>query len=160
MAKVVKTKAVAKLGNVELTKEGVPDMLELVQEQIKAITKDMPKSETTSGAPDGFPFSVKNCTTVEDLIKMHSFIAAKQHAYETSVKDLGLKPGDYPCKIGKYAPKAWINDIKFRLGSVKNQTTLDELNKIKSLLENNLSEEMKFQKEMNNISDILTGLKK
>ena len=155
-----KTKAVATLGNVELTKEGVPDMLELVQKQIKEITKDMPKSETTSGAPDGFPFSVKNCTTVDDLIKMHSFITAKQNAYEASTKALGLKLTSYPCKIGKYTPKAWINDIKFRLGSVKNQTTLDELNKIKTLLENNLSEEMKFQKEMNNISEILTGLKK
>jgi len=150
------TTAVAQLDQVAFTKEGVPDMLEIVQKQITELQGNMPKSEKTVGAPDGFPFAVKDCKTVDDLIKMHSFVIAKQKAYEASAAELGLTPGNYPFKLGKYAASTWVTDIKFRLAVVKNKTKLDKLNKVKTLLENNLSEEMKFKKQMQEMADILT----
>lgn len=147
------------LDTIGLTKESVPDMLDIVKGQISQITKGLPKSNKTSNAPDGFPLSVSQCNTVEDLIKMHSFIVAKENAYKTSVKALGLTESNYPSKISGFGAKTWINDITFRLNEVKNKTKLEKLNKVKNLLENNLSEEAKFAKEMGDMVGILKDLK-
>jgi len=158
-AKKEETTAVATLDQVAFTKEGVPDMLAIVQKQIAELKGGMPKSEKTSGAPDGFPFAVKDCKTVDDLIKMHSFVVAKQKAYVSSATELGLTAANYPFKLGKYAASTWVTDIKFKLALVKNATKLDKLNKVRTILENNLSEEAKFKKQMEELAGILVDPK-
>lgn len=147
------------LNSIENTREGIPAMLQLVKEQIKSIQGDAPKAKKTSGAPDGFPFSVDNCNQVEDLIKMHSFITAKEKAYINSVTALGLTEKNYPCKISGHSASMWLNDIASRLVKVKNKTKLDKLNKVKTMLENNLSEEMKFANDMKAMGNIIADLK-
>ena len=158
MAKKKTTTEVATLGDISMTKEGVPDMLKLVNEQIKAIRKGLPKSNSTSGAPDGFPFNVEQCRTVDDLTKMHSFISAKEKAYNSSVSELGLTKSNYPCKISGHSPAVWKKDIAFRLNEVKNKTKLDKLSKVRALLEKNLSEKERFKKEMQDMAGIITNL--
>ena len=157
--KKIKETGLATLDSIELTKEGVPDMLAVVKQQIKAITGDMPKSNTTKGAPDGFPYSVDACKTVEDLIKMHSFIVAKEAAYTSSAAALDLTAKNYPCKISGYSASTWIKDIKFKLGTVKNKVKLEKLTKVQDLLEKNLSEKERFKKEMGDMVDILKDMK-
>jgi len=144
---------------IELTKEGVPDMLEAVKKQIGLITKGMPKTTKTSAAPDGFPKSVAQCESVEELIKMHSFINAKDKAYTESVKELKLTPANYPSKISGHKPDVWKKDIAARLNIVKNKEKLDKLKQVKTILEANLSEKAKFQKQMGDMVDILQDLK-
>lgn len=161
MSKVeeIKETGVATLNAIELTKEGVPDMLKLVKEQISSINKGLPKSNKTTKKPDGFPLSVKDCKSIDELIKMHSFISAKEAAYNTSVKELGLTVANYPCKISGHTPEVWIKDIKFRLNIVKNKTKLDKLIKVRDILEANMSEEAKFAKQMGDMVGILSDLK-
>lgn len=153
-----KEETLVTLDNVEMSKKGVPAMLKIVEEQIKQLRGNEPKTNRTTKAPDGFPKSVNECTTVDDLIKMHSFIVAKDKFYQDSVKALGLNPKNYPTKISGYSVKTWIDDIKFRLNEVKNKTKLEKLNKVKSLLERNLSEEEKFKKEMQEMAEIVKDL--
>lgn len=152
------TKEVVNLDNIELTKKGIPSMLNEVKKQIKAITKGIPTSAGTSTAPEGFPFSVKACQTVEDLIKMHSFISIKEYWYNKSAKTLGASLKAYPCIISGHEASVWLKDIDGRIAKVENKTTLEELKEVQRILENNMSEEAKFAKEMAGMVNILKGI--
>ena len=139
----------------QFTQNDIPRMLETVNEQIRKIKGDLPKATKTTGTLDGFG-TISSIATVEDLIKAHSMIVAKEAAYNASAEEIlpvGVKKP--PFVLDGSAPSSWIADIKGRIGIVAHKAQLEKLTKIKEKLEANLSAEAKLAKDLADIQGIL-----
>ena len=139
----------------QFTQENIPEMLQTVNDQIKRIKGDLPQATKTTGELEGFG-RINQITTVENLIKAHSMIVAKQQAFNASCDDIlpdGVKKPSF--KIDGSAPSSWIADIKGRIGVVAHKAQLEKLTKIKEKLEANLSAEAKLAKDLADIQNIL-----
>lgn len=137
------------------TQNDIPALLETVSEKIKQLKGNQETKETTAGV-NLRPFGpVKDINKVEDLVKAHSMLTAKSDAYNKSAKVLDINTEKYPFKEDKFTLGQWEDDIKTRLAVVKNRTELNRLEKVKKLLEENLSAESKLANDLKKAQEIL-----
>jgi len=148
-------KELAVLDPSQISQDNIPQLLQIVSDKIEALKGSSVKHESINETFPGFG-SVKDHTTVEGLIKMHSTLIGKKAAYESSAKFFGISLKKYPFKIGTHTTKEWEADIAYRVNIVKNDLEIKKNERIKKTLEENLSAKDKFQKDMANILNSLT----
>ena len=121
---------------------------------LKAGTKTEPSTKGKS--LEGFG-QIEQISSVMELLKAKSSIQARAAAYKTAAKDLpeGIKAP--PFKISGLSAEAWISDINDRIVLVYNKTQLDKLTQVKNKLESHLSEDMRLQRDLGNIAELLSS---
>lgn len=137
------------------TQNDIPTFLAQVNAKIKEIRGQVVEENKTADKHlDGFG-KVKDIKTVEELVKAHASVVARQKLYNESATELGVDVKKYPFKLSGASASSWIDDIKSRMVTVKYKSELDKLNKIKKELEDNLSAEQKLQNSLQKISSLL-----
>lgn len=138
-----------------LGQNNVPTMLEMVKKQINAIKGNLPpQSHTTSELP-GFG-KINQIKTVDLLIKAASMVIGKSNMYNEAAKEIipvGIKAPAY--KLEGSTKEQWLSDIKARVAIVANKTQLDKLNKIRTTLEDSLSEEARIANNLDKVRNLL-----
>jgi hypothetical protein len=140
-----------------VTQQDIPAMLEVVSKQISKLKGTTGSNVTTDAALPGFG-KIKDIKTVENLVKAHSMLTAKNNAYKASLKELDLKESKYPFKEGGHTYKEWDKDIKHRLNLVKNEQTLKKLEEAHAILKENLSQEAKLQSDLKKIQGMVVDM--
>lgn len=139
----------------QFTREGIPGMLEQVNEKIRQIKGGADKKPSTVGTSFPGVGEIRNITKMEDLIMLNGTITAKEAAYKKSVTQLKLSIKVPEFKIAGIAPKVWREDIKMRIQEVAYEDQLNKLEKVKSELEANLSADQKLANSLQKIHDIM-----
>lgn len=153
--KVAKSREENVLTIAQPTQNDIPALLETVNKKISQLKGNSIEKESTASVDlTGFG-QIKNISKVEDLIKAHSMLTAKSNAYNSSAKALDVDPKKYPFIQNGCSLNQWENDIKLRLAVVKNKTELEKLEKVKKLLEENLSQESKLANDLKKAQSIL-----
>lgn len=155
MAKKTSTSKDSVLTIAQPTQQDIPAFLKQVDAKITELKGGQENKETTSGTefPD-FGY-LKRLEKVEMLVKAHSTLLAKEKAYNASAKVLGIDVKKYPFQLNGFSLNSWETDIKSRLLIVKNQTELAKLEKVKKILEENLSQEAKLSNDLKKAQKIL-----
>lgn len=145
---------VAKKGQFDidnLTREDVPGMLELIKKKISELKGKRPNEEKTEGKTlSGFG-KISEIKDVSSLVKAYSMLTKKEEAYKEAAKALSVDVSKYPFKENGVGAAAWKNDIEMRMVDVIHEAELTRLTKVKSILEENLSQEQKFANDMKKI---------
>lgn len=140
---------------VSLGQDGIPELLEQVNQKIKTITgNSKPKASTDGKNFPGFG-TINSVKKVGDLIKMHSAVVNRAEAYTKSAKTLNLSLTKFPFKIEGCSKNQWVEDISFQAKLLANKAELDKLKKIKQKLEENLSAKDKWIRDMKDIGNLL-----
>lgn len=135
-----------------LTKDSVPQLLQIVNQKISALTKTEEVKKITEPLEHFGPIDKIN--TIGALISAHSSLVNREKFYNESAEIL---IGD---KYGKKAPvfkvkghsvKEWTTQLQARVDYLINKKELDHLNKTKATLESHLSEDLKLQKDLESI---------
>lgn len=148
--------ATATSAGLMLGQNDIPAMLAKVNDQIKAIKGGMPKEAKTTGELPGFG-KIKDIKTVSDLIKAHSAVVNRAAMYKASAAAIlpeGIKTP--PFILEGSSESAWVTDISSRIVDVAHKASLDKLNKVKTMLESNLSAEAKLAKDLGDIANLLS----
>lgn len=132
----------------QYTLEGVPAMLDTVNEKIKKLTGGTDKKPTTQGVDFPNVGQIVNMTKIEDLIMLSATVTTKEAAYKKEVLRMKLAIKTPPFTIKGLTAKAWRDDIEIRITEVAYEDQLKTLNEIKEKLESNLSAEQKFANDM------------
>lgn len=141
---------------IEMGQEAIPGMLKQVLQKIREIKGLIPTESSITATLQGFG-KLDDIKSVEELVKAHSVIIAKERAYNESAKDLGLSTKKYPYMLHGHRATAWISGIQRRVVLVAHKSELDKLNKIKAKLEANLSTKDKLRKDLEDISKLLSN---
>ena len=137
----------------QFTQDDVPGMLEKVSAQLEALIGSEDKKSSTDGIELAGFGMLNDIEDVQDLIKAHSSINAREAGFKASVKELKLKLKLKPFTISGVTPNIWKADIAIRISKVANKVQIANLKKIKSTLEENLSAKDKLSKDLANISN-------
>jgi len=136
----------------QYSQSDVPSMLENVTKQLEALVGNESKKSSTDGVDlPGFGI-LAEIEDVQQLIKAHSSINAKEAGFKASCKELKLSLKLKPFTINDVTPKQWKNDISLRINAVANKVQIAKLKKIKTTLEGNLSAEAKLAKDLADIA--------
>ena len=136
----------------QFSQADVPNMLKDVTKQLEALTGGESKKSSTDGV-DLPGFGVLNdIDDVQQLIKAHSSINAKEAGFKASCKELKLSLNLKPFTVNGVEPKQWKHDISLRINAVANKVQIAKLKKIKTTLEGNLSAEAKLAKDLADIA--------
>ena len=136
----------------QYSQNDVPAMLDNVTKQLEALVGNNDKKATTDGIHlPGFG-EINEIEDVQQLIKAHSSINAKEAGFNASCKELKLKLKLKPFNINGVTPTQWKNDIGLRINAVANKVQIAKLKKIKNTLESNLSAEAKLAKDLADIA--------
>lgn len=106
----------------------VPSMLKLLDDSIAKLQKiEETPFKTGSTKVDGFNNSISTETNMENLIRMHHSITAREEGYTKSGMALfGKKP--FPAfNIGGFSKADFIHDIELRIQIIKYQDTYNKL---------------------------------
>jgi hypothetical protein len=137
----------------QFTQNDVPAMLEQVTAQLESLAGDTTKKPKTENVElPGFGL-LNNIEDVQQLIKAHSSINAKEAGFKASVKELKLTLKLKPFTVNGIAPDVWKKDIAARISIVANKVQIAKLKKIKATLEENLSAEAKLANDLKAIND-------
>lgn len=134
----------------------IPQYLEIVNQKIKDLTKDVSDGPRTTKQLKGFG-RIDGINTVSDLIRARASVVLKRDLYEKSARAMDISLTKYPCRIDGHAPSAWLEDIEVRVNTLKYKDELKKLKEVKAKLEANLSAKEKFKRDMADIANLLTS---
>lgn len=104
---------------------------------------------------------IKNITNLKELLEILTYLKGQMVNTTDAAKDLGIDLSELegiednvPTLCG-YKVTEWIDDVKTRKSELDNIALINKLNKAKSLLEANLSEDDKFELDMQRAMDLL-----
>ena len=104
---------------------------------------------------------IKNITNLKELLEILTYLKGQMVNTTDAAKDLGIDLSELegiedniPTLCG-YKVTEWIDDVKTRKAELDNIALINKLNKAKSLLEANLSEDDKFELDMQRAMDLL-----
>lgn len=145
--------------DIALTKENVPQLLEVVNARIKNLQL---KNETVQPITKELEHfgRIDKITTLSTLVAAHSSLKNRERFYKESGKELiedvyGRKTPEFI--VEGHSVSEWVNEIKNRINYLINKNEIEKLNRSKAILENHLSEEMKLAKDLEAIQkDLLT----
>ena len=146
-----KTKEVAVLSAKPgtLSKDNVPQLLEIVNKKISKLTQNKEVKKITEPLEHFGPIDKIN--TIGALISAHSSLINREKFYKESAEILiGDKYGKKApvFKVKGYSVKQWVEQIQERVNYLINKKELDQLNSTKITLESHLSEDLKLQKDL------------
>ena len=142
----------------QFTQADIPKMLENVNAKILKL-KGGPEKEASTIGKTLDPFGeIANINTVDELIKAYSSVGAREKLYKDAVKELKLKIKVPAFTIDGVAPAKWKDDIKIRIQEVAFKDQLASLEKIKSKLEENLSQEAKLANDLQEVNNIMKDM--
>ena len=104
---------------------------------------------------------IKNVKSLKELLEILTYLKQQMTSVTDAAKDLGIDLNtlegveDSTPTLCGYKVTEWIDDVKMRKAELDNKEKLDKLFKAKKLLENNLSEEDKFELDMKRAMDLL-----
>ena len=140
-----------------LTIEQVPEMIAVIDKQLRAISNP-PEASMTDGMIDGKNiFKMEN---VEELFALHILIEESAEAYnkkaEKLIKKLGLTKVPKTWKKGKWGADAWLNTIEARITEITQADKIKRLKKYKEKLSKFVTEEQQLQAILAEIKDDVT----
>lgn len=104
---------------------------------------------------------IKNIKNFKELLEILTYLKGQMVNTTDAAKDLGIDLSEIegiedstPTLCG-YKVTEWIDDVKTRKSELDNLALIDKLCKAKKLLEANLSEEDKFELDMQRAMDLL-----
>jgi len=134
----------------------IPKMIEKINEQIKAIKKNINDTPNTADKQLQGYGKIKDINSVSKLTRAAASVMLRAEYYTNAANKIGTNLKKYPAKIDGASPKAWLEDIEARVVIISHKDQLDRLNKAKTLLESHLSEKDKLQRDMEKIADLFT----
>lgn len=145
--------------DIALTKENVPQLLEVVNTRIKNLQL---KNETVQPITKELEHfgRIDKITTLSTLVAAHSSLKNRERFYKESGKELiedvyGRKTPEFI--VEGHSVSEWVSEIKNRINYLINKNEIEKLNRSKAILENHLSEEMKLAKDLEAIQkDLMT----
>ena len=106
---------------------------------------------------------IKNVKSLKELLEILTYLKQQMTSVNDAAAELGIDlskiegvEDSTPTLCGYKVPE-WIEDVKTRKAELDNKEMLDKLFKAKKLLENNLSEEDKFELDMQKAMELLNG---
>lgn len=145
--------------DIALTKENVPQLLEVVNARIKNLQLKYETVQPITKELEHFG-RIDKITTLSTLVAAHSSLKNRERFYKESGKELiedvyGRKTPEFI--VEGHSVSEWVNEIKNRINYLINKNEIEKLNRSKAILENHLSEEMKLAKDLEAIQkDLLT----
>lgn len=143
----------------QFSQKDIPNLLEKVNEQIKALKGSAEQSVKTDVNIPSFG-KIKDIKKLDELIKLHSWIQSKEEDYKNSVKNTftaekfsGIKPPAF--SLYGVSASSLYADIEFQYKLIAHKSQLDKLQKVKATLEENLSQEAKLANDLAKIANIL-----
>jgi hypothetical protein len=125
-------------------KTPINDILDVLKEKKKAFASISDSKYITHGNVSPFPNNIKDETSIETLISIHSSIKGRSEAFDKSCIDLGITK----CKCWNLegaTAEDLIQDIKLRIAIINNKEEMDELNALMKEAENFMTIEDKKQ---------------
>lgn len=104
---------------------------------------------------------IKNIKSLKELLEILTYLKGQMVNTTDAAKDLGIDLSkiegieDSTPTLCGYKVTEWIDDVKTRKSELDNLALIDKLCKAKKLLEANLSEEDKFELDMQRAMDLL-----
>lgn len=139
----------------QFTQADIPNLLEKVNSKIKELTKNDTKVKPITVQLPGFGDISKN-ECLMSLIQACSSVEGKEAAYKAAATKYlpeGVKAPSL--KINGHSVNEWLEFLKERITEVAHKNELEKLRKIKTTLEENLSQEAKLANDLKKISEIL-----
>lgn len=106
---------------------------------------------------------IKNVKSLKELLEILTYLKQQMTSVNDAAAELGIDlskiegiEDSTPTLCGYKVPE-WIEDVKTRKAELDNKEMLDKLFKAKKLLENNLSEDDKFELDMQRAMELLNG---
>ena len=151
-----KNQEVALLNADTLTKDNVPQLLEIVAGKIKDLKKNMGEKPKDLGNFPQFG-RLSDVNSLSQLIKMQAAINSMQTEYAKAAKEIVPKGVNHAAyTINGHSPATWTEAIKFRANEVSFKKQLTQLENTKSTLESHLSEDLKLQNDLKRIATTLS----
>lgn len=144
----------------KLTKDNVPQLLEIVKNKISTLTANSKDRKSIDTELEHFG-KIKNINSISTLISAHSSLVNREKFYNESAKLLiddvysNLKSPVF--KVQGHTVKDWIEEIKDRVNYLVNKKELDKLKATKETLESHLSEDLKLQRDLAKIQSDLNS---
>lgn len=104
---------------------------------------------------------IKNVKNIKELLEILTYLKQQMTSVNDAAAELGIDLSkiegveDSTPTLCGYKVTEWIDDVKTRKAELDNKEMLDKLFKAKKLLEANLSEEDKFELDMQRAMDLL-----
>ena len=157
---MAKTKAKAELVVKDLKKENVGKMLQVVNDQIKALGAKYMNDDAVL-QDDKLPGlgSISDQSDVSELIKALAMVKVKEEAYVKafeSVQDPMITIEKFPFKLKGATVDKWVACINMQIGKVTYQEKMDKLKKAAAFLERHQSEEDRFKNDMTQFKELFS----
>lgn len=124
---------------VTLRGKDVPDILSLLEKELKSLKAITETPYLTTGNLEGFG-DIKNETKVENLIRAFSMVRGKEDAYHKAGRELGFD--SYPgFSISGGNAEQWKQDIQLRVAIIQHDDRKKKLQEYKDRVSKFLSEE-------------------
>lgn len=138
-------------------KDDIPKYLDQIKAAIAKIKGGMPDKPKATGDLQGYG-KIENIKSVSDLVRAAASVRLRAREYTEAATALGVNLKKYPAKIDGFSAETWLNDIEQRVNIIANKDKLEKLEKIRKTLEDNLSAEAKFARDMASVHGFLNEL--
>lgn len=131
------------------------ETLKIIEERISKMERIQETPYKTTGNLNGFN-SIKTETSIENLIRAHSYITNKEKKYYKSADILGVKKAPQFTEGGGTAAD-WEADIKLRIQIIDQEDMLKRLTKYKEEMSKFLSDQDRKAMLMSEMADLFSG---
>jgi hypothetical protein len=142
----------------KITRDQVLDKLVAVQSKIKEIKSKEKYSYKTIHKHIPGAGKVHEIETERDIVIAHSKVNTEILNLNSSAQALGVSLDKSAYEFLGFNLQVWEEEIKARLIEIRDKRALAQLRKAETLLTANLSEDDKFNLDMNNIGVDLSNL--
>lgn len=148
------------LSMTSLTKDNVPQLLEIVVAKIAALKPEKKDRKKITESLEHFG-KIQDIKRVGILISAHSSLVNREKCYNESAKKLMLDVYDHlkppVFKVQGHTVSQWIEEIEERVAYLVHAKELDKLKATKKTLESHLSEDLKLQQDLAKIQTSLNS---
>lgn len=141
-----------------ITQDKIPAMLEVINQKITNLKGDKEKAARVTGTLGAFG-RVSDITNPDTLRDAYAYITRKGEAiegYNEVFKKVAPTAKFNKYKEGGATVEQWQEEILTQYRDVTFKEELTKLQEAKKLLEENLSEELKFQARIQSVADLLS----
>lgn len=140
----------------EMTREDIPSLIDNVNKKLEELKGNCEEKPQTIGKSIPQFGRIEELDSLNDLVQAHASIKLSIEKFEKSLSIIpeGIKKPKY--QIEGVDGEVWLKDIEARVKIVANKKAIEKLEKIKTTLENNLSAEEKWRRDMSEIAKELT----
>jgi thiaminase len=143
----------------KITRDNLYDTLKKVNDTIDENNKKKFQYITGDRYLTGWGI-ISEMTDKKELVEVYSFLKDQLKTTDEAAEELGISPEELedeeetPTLCG-YKIKDWMQDVKTRIEELRLEEKTEKLQKAKGLLENNLSEEERFDLQMSMVESLI-----